>query len=103
MFLKTKKKKSIDFFCKFDYDAELSLKDLSNLYHTILTVNTMDKKPFENIEGKGENGGNQHFLLFPQCFLPFQKQISFFQLYLFCCLQMLSFWNSRKFCHLVKN
>ena len=27
------------------------------------------KKPFENIVGKGENAGNQHFLLFPQCFL----------------------------------
>ena len=26
------------------------------------------KKNFENIEGKGENAGNQHFLLFPQCF-----------------------------------
>ena len=24
------------------------------------------KKPFENIVGKGENAGNQHFLLFPQ-------------------------------------
>ena len=24
----------------------------------------------ENIEGKGGNTGNQHFLLFPQCFLP---------------------------------
>ena len=23
----------------------------------------------ENIVGKGENAGNQHFLLFPQCFL----------------------------------
>ena len=22
----------------------------------------------ENIAGKGENAGNQHFLLFPQCF-----------------------------------
>ena len=22
----------------------------------------------QNIEGKGENAGNQHFLLFPQCF-----------------------------------
>ena len=35
--------------------------------------------PFENIEGKGENAGHQHFLLCPQCFLPFQKQISIFQ------------------------
>ena len=30
---------------------------------------------FENIVGKGENAGNQHFLLFPQCFPHFQKQI----------------------------
>ena len=26
------------------------------------------KKIFETIVGKGENAGNQHFLLFPQCF-----------------------------------
>ena len=24
----------------------------------------------------GENAGNQHFLLFPQCFLPYQKKIA---------------------------
>ena len=36
---------------------------------------TLSKKPFENIEGKGENAGDQHFLLFPQCFQPFQRQI----------------------------
>ena len=29
----------------------------------------MEKRSFENIAGKGENAGNQHFLLFPQCFL----------------------------------
>ena len=27
----------------------------------------LGKKAFENIEGKGENAGNQHFLLIPQC------------------------------------
>ena len=27
----------------------------------------------ENIVGKGENAGYQHFLLFPQCFQMFQK------------------------------
>ena len=32
--------------------------------------------PFENIVGKGENAGNQHFLLFPQCFLTSHKQFS---------------------------
>ena len=31
---------------------------------------------FENIVGKGENAGNQHFRLFSQCFLHFQAQIS---------------------------
>ena len=37
---------------------------------------SLEKKPFENIVGKGKNAGNQHFLLFLQCFLPFPKQIS---------------------------
>ena len=43
-------------------------------YHTIATFNepeNLKKKPFENIVGKEENAGNQHFLLFLQCFLPF--------------------------------
>ena len=29
-------------------------------------------KTSENIVGKGENAGNQHFLLFLQCFLTFK-------------------------------
>ena len=37
----------------------------STLYKTIQT--------FENIVEKEENGGNQHFLLFQQSFLPFGK------------------------------
>ena len=50
--------------------------------------------PFENIVGKGEIAGNQHFLLFPQCylrapFLPIPKRISVFNVHLFCRLQML--------------
>ena len=32
-----------------------------------------NKRAFENIVGKGENAGNQHFLLFPQCFLPYHR------------------------------
>ena len=35
------------------------------------------KKVFENRVGKGENAGNQHFLLFPLCFLHHQKQIPY--------------------------
>ena len=42
----------------------------------LLTI--LGKKPFENIVGKGENAGNQHFLLFLQCFLPFPLWISNF-------------------------
>ena len=37
----------------------------------LLTILT--KKAFENIVGKGENSGNQHFLLYPQCFLLITK------------------------------
>ena len=33
--------------------------------------------------GKEENAGNQHFLLFPQCFLPFPNQISVFETHLY--------------------
>ena len=40
------------------------------------SVMTLYKNPFENILGKGENAGNQHFLFFQQCFLAFPKEIS---------------------------
>ena len=60
----------------------------STFYNTILTFNDLEKKmPFQNIKGKGENAGNQHFLLFPQCFLPFPNQFQFFWPPWFCCLQ----------------
>ena len=36
-------------------------------------LTTLRDKPSENIVGKGENAGYQHFLLFPQCFLLFPK------------------------------
>ena len=66
-------------------------------------LTTPRKKPFENIVGKGENAGNQHFLLFPQCFLPYQRQELSFELHLFCRLQMLSIWSRPKNCRLVKS
>ena len=34
----------------------------------------MKKKAFESIVGKGENAGNQHFILLPQCFLSYQRE-----------------------------
>ena len=48
-----------------------TLSGVLTLYHPIQTFETLVKMPFENIVGKGENAGNQHFLLFPQRFLPF--------------------------------
>ena len=41
------------------------------------------KRPFENIVGKGENNGNQHFLLFPSMFSTLPKaNFIFFYIYI---------------------
>ena len=61
----------------------LPILDVLTHFHTIPTLNTSGKKAFENIVGKGENAGNQHFLLFPQCFLFFPTKISVFESLLF--------------------
>ena len=63
--------------------------------YTIPTLNDPGTVAFENIVGKGENAGNQHFLFFPH-FLPFPKQILIFNSQLFCCLQILSIRSSLK-------
>ena len=57
---------------------------------------TLIEKPFEIIAGQGENAGNQHFLLFPQCFLLAPKRISAVKFPLFCRLYMLSIRTSLK-------
>ena len=41
----------------------------------------LGKKPSKNIVGKGENAGNQHFPLLPQCFLPYQRNDASFGLH----------------------
>ena len=41
-------------------------------------LTTLRRKLFEKIMVKGENAGNQDFLLFPLSFLSFQKPISNF-------------------------
>ena len=69
----------------------------STLYQTIPTFHDRGEEAiWKHREKKGKNAGNQHFLLFRQCFLPFPKQISFFGLHLFCHLQMLGIWTSLK-------
>ena len=64
---------------------------------------TLKKETSENIGGKEENAGNQHFLLFPQCFLSNPEQILPFGSPLICCLEMLSVWTGLKNCRLVKS
>ena len=55
---------------------------LNTTLNTIQSINqpmkTQRKEAFENILRKGENADNHHFLLFPNCFLPFPKQTSNF-------------------------
>ena len=65
------KKACIIFFDEIDAVGGESVYRLT-LIHTIATL----KKPFENSVGKGEIAGNQHFLLFPQSFLPIPKETS---------------------------
>ena len=50
------------------------LEMLLILYHTIPTFNYPKNRALENTVGKGENAGNQHFLLFPQCFPLYQRE-----------------------------
>ena len=59
---------------------------------------TLRKKASENNLRKGENAGNQHFLLFPKCFFPLQNKLQLFDSLLFCRLQVLSIWTGLKFC-----
>ena len=62
------------------------VKDKSNEAQFFTTkypvLTTFLKKAFENIVGKGENAGHQHFFLFPLCFLFYQKQIPSFKAHL---------------------
>ena len=64
---------------------------LLTLNHTIPTFNDpVKKRAFQNVVEKGENAGNQHFLLFPHHLKILQRQNLSFELHLFCRLQMLS-------------
>ena len=44
------------------------------LFQTKLNFHDPEKEAFENIVVKGENARNQYFLLFPQCFPPYQRK-----------------------------
>ena len=57
--------------------AHLLIAQLAGKFNSLPHNSNLRKKPFENIVGKGENAGNQHFLLCPQCFLPSQVEFLF--------------------------
>ena len=45
---------------------------------------------------KGENAAKQHFLLFPQFYLLYEKQIECFEQHVICFLKMFSFRGESK-------
>ena len=76
---------------------------LVNSFPQNLDLRTLKKKPLENIVGKGENAGYQHFLLFPTMFSTLPKQISVIYSHLLCRLQMRLIWTGLKIYRLVKS
>ena len=48
---------------------------------------TLRDRPFENIVGNGENTCYQQFLLFPQCFRPFQQNFGHIYFVVLKCLE----------------
>ena len=65
--------------------------------HTNLDLNDdIKKKNLENIVGKGENAGFQHFLLFAQCLITFSAIFFIKPKFQFYRLQMLSISKNTK-------
>ena len=87
---------------RFKVTFSLLSTDSLTLYQTIPTLNNTEKETFWKHWEKKENAGNQHFLLFPQCFLLFSNRVSSFDSILFCCLLIFSIPTSLKFCRFGK-
>ena len=73
-------------------------KSLPNVdFLTFNSTTTQKKGPFENIAGKEENAGNQHFFLFSHFLLPIQGHIIIsFHKHFVSCLLISSIWTSTK-------
>ena len=75
--------KNVSVYCD-SYFNVLSVIKMHQLFTTQSRLTTiLKKKGLENTAGKGENSGNQPFLLFPQYFLLFQSEKLAFQQFLF--------------------
>ena len=57
----------------------------------------LENETLENNVEIEENAGRQCFLLFPQCFLPFPKQISILESHLLCVSKYLQFGHESSF------
>ena len=64
-----------------------------NLYHTIPHLTTLKKMSLENIVGKGENAGNQHFPFSHSGFYFMKERNCHFITVNICRLKMLSIWS----------
>ena len=71
------------------------------LYHTVPTYIDHVEEVFWKHCWKRRTCWYQHFLFFPQCFLPLHRRISILESHLFCHLQMLSIWTCIKLCRLI--
>jgi hypothetical protein len=58
-------------------DLNLNQSLLFTTQFRLLT--TLKHRAFENIVGKEENAGKQHFFLFPQCFLLYKRKKTLFK------------------------
>ena len=72
---------------EYQWNKGLRLKPITTQSH-VLTQRR--NKALENMVGKGENPGKQHFLLFQQYFLPFLIQ-NFTDLHTYCMSSATSF------------
>ena len=54
----------------------ISCHQILTLYDTVRTFNYTEEEAFGKHYGKGENGGNQHFLPFLKCLLHYPEQKS---------------------------
>ena len=57
------------------------VKKINRIYSFVAqfkNLTTLKTKAFETLKEKGENAGNQHFLLFPQYFPLYQREKSSF-------------------------
>ena len=64
---------------------------------------TLKEKAFENIVGKGESAGYQHFSPFPSMFSTFCKASFNFLLKFILSSANALIWITLKLCHLVKS